>query len=251
MCWPIWRRNRHLGPEVVCEYLDGRLSGKDVRRVEAHIEACPNCRREVESLRQTVLAVRRMPMRQPRRSFVFSAPPVASPAPSRPEPAPQAGLGAAAAIARPRIPRWAFGAVASACAVAFAVVLSLDLTGFFVAAPSVEEQGRNLYATGTDSSAPMATTTPIPAPSATPVPEGALTEPPRFGVAVEGPDDKSAFDQSLLTEDARAASQGGVDIDAEQGTWWVWHLAEGLLGGMALVAVMVILLRRRIPILGR
>jgi anti-sigma factor RsiW len=34
------------------EYLDGRLNGRDMHRIAAHIEACQSCAREWESLRQ-------------------------------------------------------------------------------------------------------------------------------------------------------------------------------------------------------
>lgn len=259
MNWPIWKRDRHLKPEEVSEYLDGRLSEKDVRRIEAHLEACPDCRREVESLQQTVQALHHMPLRQPRRSFVFSAPPVAAGGTARLEPAPRGGLGAAVAvIARPRIPRWAFGAVASACVVAFAVVLSMDLTGSYAPSPSLADHDRSeMLTNGGTYSTPSALATPEPEP----------TESARIGAAITSKapeDDKSFFEKIQSTEGVQPPSGEAANdaealrhtmrpgaFDAEQGTWWVWHLAEGLLAGAALTAAVIVLLRRRVPVSGR
>jgi anti-sigma factor RsiW len=43
--------SRHLSDERIQDWLDGRLSAADASRVEAHVEACPGCRAEVEGWR--------------------------------------------------------------------------------------------------------------------------------------------------------------------------------------------------------
>jgi anti-sigma factor RsiW len=40
--------------ELVTEYLEGSLSGRDRRRFEAHLRACPNCTAYVEQIRMTI-----------------------------------------------------------------------------------------------------------------------------------------------------------------------------------------------------
>jgi anti-sigma factor RsiW len=40
--------------ELVTDYLDGSLSGRDRARFEAHIAACGNCTQYVEQFRETI-----------------------------------------------------------------------------------------------------------------------------------------------------------------------------------------------------
>jgi len=40
--------------ELVTEYLDGALSRRDRRRLEAHLAACPNCGAYFEQIRATI-----------------------------------------------------------------------------------------------------------------------------------------------------------------------------------------------------
>lgn len=39
------------------EYLDGRLNGREMQRIAAHLDGCPECNKEWESLRQTQLTL--------------------------------------------------------------------------------------------------------------------------------------------------------------------------------------------------
>ena len=40
--------------ELVTDYLEDRLSGRDRRRFEAHIRACPNCSAYLDQIRATI-----------------------------------------------------------------------------------------------------------------------------------------------------------------------------------------------------
>ncbi len=43
--------------EAVTDYLEGKLSEEDRRRLEAHLEECPYCAEYVEQMRQTAGAL--------------------------------------------------------------------------------------------------------------------------------------------------------------------------------------------------
>ena len=111
----IFKRNReHISLDVLSEHLDGRLSAADAGRVEYHLESCPRCREEYESLGYTVGLLRRVPGVSPRRVFTLGTTPSPAPAP---------------ALQGFRVPTWAYGTAASVAVLLFAVVLSADLTG--------------------------------------------------------------------------------------------------------------------------
>jgi anti-sigma factor RsiW len=40
--------------ELVTDYLEGALSRRDRRRLEAHLRACPNCSAYLEQIRMTI-----------------------------------------------------------------------------------------------------------------------------------------------------------------------------------------------------
>jgi anti-sigma factor RsiW len=42
--------------EAITDYLEGRLSQRDRRRFEAHIEGCPHCTEYLEQMRATITA---------------------------------------------------------------------------------------------------------------------------------------------------------------------------------------------------
>lgn len=249
MRWPIWRKDRHLGQGEVSEYLDGRLSGRRVERIEVHLESCAACREEVESLRMTTQLLRRMPQREPGRSFVFEAPPEPVIAP------------------RPRVPSWAYGAVASAFALAFAIILSVDLSGLLVSsAPMGDRQPQEVLSGAQEDSArdtgsegqvlegaqefaPSKGLEADQAPSA-----GAPNQPP---VPIPNGDHElaRATDEDVTVTDdgagqAEDAALEGVLI-VEGGTWWVWHLVEGVLAAMAVVVAALFFLRGRLPLISR
>ena len=105
--WIFRSTHKHIGQDTLSEYLDGRLQGRPLERVELQLADCDACRQELDELRATVSMLQALPMEEPRRSFVMSAPP--------PEPA----------RARPnlalRAPNWVYAGAASVAALAFAV----------------------------------------------------------------------------------------------------------------------------------
>ncbi len=113
--WLFKSKHRHIKPETLNEYLDGRLSGNALAKIESRLQACDSCRVELEELRATITAVQQLPMEQPRRSFVMAAPP------PMPVPARQSFP--------VRAPTWAYAGAASIAVVALAVLVSVDATG--------------------------------------------------------------------------------------------------------------------------
>lgn len=59
----------HIPPERISEYLDGRLSPVDTAEVDRHIGSCPECRREVESIRVTRDLIRSVGAPPPKAGF--------------------------------------------------------------------------------------------------------------------------------------------------------------------------------------
>ena len=117
--------HRHISPETLTEYLDGRLRSQTRERLERVMAGCADCRLEMESLRDTVAMLRQLPVMAPRRSFIMSAPPqVATQAVQRARP-----------ISPFRVPQWAYAGAASVAALALAVLVSVDASG--LAAPDL------------------------------------------------------------------------------------------------------------------
>ncbi len=119
--WLLRSAHKHINQETLSEYLDGRLRGKDLERVEQRLADCDACRLELEELQATVAIMRQLPMETPRRSFVMSAPP---PEPARSRPA----------LAL-RAPNWVYAGAASVAALALAVTISVDATGGLTSDP--------------------------------------------------------------------------------------------------------------------
>jgi predicted anti-sigma-YlaC factor YlaD len=46
--------------ELVTDYLEGTLSGRDRARFEAHLRNCPHCTEYLEQIRRTITAVGRV-----------------------------------------------------------------------------------------------------------------------------------------------------------------------------------------------
>lgn len=111
--------SQNTGHEYVKErlsaYLDGQLLGQELRTVEEHLAACPSCRWDLDTLRQTVLLTRNMPTMPVPRSFAL---PVPATAPAR--------------AARPRwrlVPAFQLATALVALLLFFAVAGDLALTG--------------------------------------------------------------------------------------------------------------------------
>jgi anti-sigma factor RsiW len=199
--WLANRRHRALRGELSA-YIDGRLSSEDERRLEEHLEACADCRSELEELRSVVEAMRSLPTVPAPRSFAIE--PAAVPRP-RPVGAPRASL--------------ALGGLSAAALLVFAVILGADLLsrsgGETVQKASVPEAmapalqadaGAQANESGTDEGAL--------APEESPAPEQAPALAPTVtapGEAAETPEARAA---ELPTppapeEEAPAAAQEG------------------------------------------
>ncbi len=113
--WPLRQSHKHVNQNTLSEYLDGRLQGRNLERVEQQLGECDACRLELEELQATVAMMRQLPMEPPRRSFVMSAPP---PIPAQARPA-----------LFLRAPSWVYAGAASVAALALAVTVSVDATG--------------------------------------------------------------------------------------------------------------------------
>lgn len=111
-------RRRHKFSDQLSTYIDGRLSERERPALEAHLEACPSCQRELQELQATVEALRSLPPQEAPRSFALRPEQVA-PRPARRRPAPS--LGGLAAPVR---------LAAASLAVALAVVVLLDVGDF-------------------------------------------------------------------------------------------------------------------------
>jgi hypothetical protein len=112
----IFRRHRHLKPELLSEYLDGRLGSTAHLRFSRQVDTCQFCRDELDSLRSTVALLRELPELTPPRSFTLTAAPVTEPLVPRP-PLPL------------RAPGWTYAGAASLAGLALAVMVSADTLG--------------------------------------------------------------------------------------------------------------------------
>jgi len=54
-------RDHRLVPRLLSAYLEGDLAGSRRARVERHLAACPECHGALESLRQLLTQMRRVP----------------------------------------------------------------------------------------------------------------------------------------------------------------------------------------------
>ena len=108
--WLFRSTHKHIAQDTLSEYLDGRLQGRTLERVELQLSDCDACRQELDELRATVAMMQQLPMEAPRRSFVMSAPPP-EPAPSRP-------------IRPLRAPNWVYAGAASVAALAVVVTVA-------------------------------------------------------------------------------------------------------------------------------
>ena len=102
----------HPGADSLSQHLDGALPPRRQAQVARHLDGCESCRAELESLRLTVGLLQRVLQVEPRRSFVFAAPPLVERLPR--------AQGA---------PNWALAAAGASLALMLAVLLSADIGG--------------------------------------------------------------------------------------------------------------------------
>ena len=129
----IKRSHQHIKPETINEYLDGRIQGSALARVDQQLAACHLCREEMESLRSTVTMLRELPQEAPRRSFVMTAPP---PMPAR---APSSAFQLGNLL---RVPQWAYAGAASVAVIVLVVLISADATGLLSPDGASQFQGQ-------------------------------------------------------------------------------------------------------------
>ncbi|MCH7620828.1 MAG: hypothetical protein IH870_02915 [Chloroflexi bacterium] len=116
----IFNRHRHLRPEILSEYLDGRLDQRHQELVARRLADCPACREELNTLQATVSALQSLPDLPLPRSFTL---------PTAPSPDYPAEL-----IRQPtplvmKLPGWAYGSAASLAGLALALMLSAEAAG--------------------------------------------------------------------------------------------------------------------------
>ena len=119
----IFNRHRHLKPEILSEFLDGRLDQHHQELADRRLAECPACREELNTLEATVSALQNLPDLPLPRSFTLPA----APSPGYPaelvrKPAPPASLVM-------KMPTWAYGSAASLAGLALALMLSVEAAG--------------------------------------------------------------------------------------------------------------------------
>jgi anti-sigma factor RsiW len=62
---------KHLDDEATSSYIDGTLSPAEMAAARRHLATCPDCRRNLATLQQTVLLLKEMPQVAAPRSFVL------------------------------------------------------------------------------------------------------------------------------------------------------------------------------------
>jgi hypothetical protein len=129
--WTLKRGHRHLGPDTLAEYMDGRLGAVARTRVDQQLAACTDCREELEELHATVALLQQLPVEPAPRSFTLPVPP-ARQASRPPSLRPSAPL---------RMPQWVYAGAASAAAVVLAVLISADATGLLETGTPPVERG--------------------------------------------------------------------------------------------------------------
>lgn len=147
----IFRLHQHINPQVLSEYLDGRLQGAARDRVARRLASCAVCREELESLLATVGLLRQVPVAAPLRSFTMAAPPAPLAASLR-----RVGSGRAPltegklqrvrhAPLPLRMPPWVYAGAASVAVLVLAIVVSADATGLL--APETQPATRQVSPT--------------------------------------------------------------------------------------------------------
>ena len=144
---------RFLG--MLSDYIDGELEPGTRAALEGHLAGCPSCTEELESLRSTVLMLRRMPEVEAPRSFRLA--PASAPTPA-PEPERPVFL-------------WAMRVSTALAVVAFTIMVAGNVSGLWDVVGVSEDEGRGKAA----SEAEMASDSPDFSPTA--MPDAMMEEP--------------------------------------------------------------------------
>ena len=116
----IFNRHRHLRPDILSEYLDGRLDQRHLGLVDRRLADCPVCREELATLQATVSTLQSLPDLPLPRSFTLpTAPSLRYPANLIRKPDPLLM----------KMPGWVYGGAASLAGLALALLLSAEAAG--------------------------------------------------------------------------------------------------------------------------
>ena len=233
--WMIGK-HRHIKPERLSEYLDGRLSEPERRRIDRAVAACAACREEMESLRATVTRLQELPQFTLPRSFTLPAPPLTAP-------------GRAAVISRQtpsvldRVPAWAYAGAASLAGLALALLVlaeAMGLTspvlapenatagssGFSEPAPAAAPEMLSETSSERDAiaesgpalelaSAPPPAAAALPAPAHTPTPQPVSMAEPASAEAGEIAVEKAVVEREVMQE-VVVEKEVEVEVEAER-----------------------------------
>ena len=111
----IFNRGHGRFLEMLSDHVDGELPEAERIALEAHLQGCDSCTEEMESLRATVLMLRRMPEVEAPRSFRLAPAAVTAPAPPPERP----------------VLLWAMRVSTALAVVAFTVMVAGNVTGLF------------------------------------------------------------------------------------------------------------------------
>ena len=212
--WTLRRSHQHIKPEALSEYLDGRLQGRPLARVDQQLESCDVCRDELESLRAMVTLLRDLPVEPPRQNFTMAAPP--------PQPV--------QVIHSPllKVPQWAYAGAASVAAIVLVVLVSADATGLLapdepaevrtVEAPAVAQ----VESEATEGEVTEAERSESQAAEPTPVAAAAITE----EMAVEPPSESLEMAAAAFPEEEPAAAPVADEAGREVESWRVARESE-------------------------
>ena len=258
--WTLTRRHRHLKPDTLAEYMDGRLGATARTRVDQQLASCGDCREELEELRANVSLLRQLPTEPVPHSFSMPAPPVEPISPR--------------ASAPLRVPQWVYAGAASAAVVVLAVLVSADATGLLEPATprvagetAVEAERefslqaaaappRDVAAQAAPEAAMVAEAAQVPA-AQVPTEAASDREMPspmpavdqtRDGEATEAPPPTARTSAPLpLSADLTTADPGPGLAPPEEpgGTAMVWRVLEAIAAALGLVFLGGLLLHRR------
>ena len=204
-------RVSHATPDLLSDYLDQRLSPAERQRVDAHIQTCWGCRRELQGLQETVYLLRNTPVVPAPRSFALTASLVAAP--------PSTGL-------------YLMG-VRGALAVAVALVVVLVGDGLGLLGPS---QPQVPVISALEEPAPVISTSDSGPVEAVPVDPGTTT--PSEPVTVSAPA-TNASETGVGPEIAGATSSGGPF------ELWPWEVGLLVLLGALVVGALILRPRKQ------
>lgn len=253
MRWILKRNKGHIGLENLSKYIDRRLAAAKAEKVESHIESCPRCHEEFESLQHTVSLLNRVPEVSSRRIFTLDVAPTPAPAP---------------VIGGFRVPAWSYGVAASVAVMLFVAILSADLTGSLEGTPralDVSSLAAEPPSESTEGSQQALTAPPSPGPAEDAAPavsdedqskteaaksqEGAMVESLSDGAFAKSAAGSTPAPDTPAISDAEEAPSEAVAATTPElvsgGTTTLWRVLEGISAGVAVLLLVWFILRMR------